>query len=126
MRDAANGLREVTAMELTVIVFMLVLFALVGLAVKMYDLKRKRDGEAVAAQARVSDALLMDPTLGTLPLTPTARVPLWKGSPLIVDIRGAVPRSELRDAALALARREVARDRSDFLIEDHIAVKRAA
>jgi hypothetical protein len=121
-----KGRREVTAMELTVIVFMLVLFTLLGLVVKMYDLKRKRDGEAVAAQARVSDALLMDPMLGNLPLIPTARVPLWKGSPLIVDIRGAVPRSELRDAALALARREVARDRSDFQIEDHIAVKRAA
>ena len=113
-------------MELTVIGFMVVLGVLLALAVKMYDLKRKRDEEAVAAQARLSDALLMDPMLGNLPLTPTAHLPLWKGSPLIVDIRGAVPRSELRDAALALARREVARSRSDFQIEDHIAVKHAA
>lgn len=113
-------------MELTVIVVMLGLGVLLGLAVKLYDLKRKRDEEAVAAQARVSDALLMDPTLGGLPLTPTAHVPLWKGSPLVVDITGAVPRTELRDAALDLARREVARGRSDFRIEDHIAVQRAA
>lgn len=113
-------------MEIIVIGAMLVLGVLLGLAVKIYDLKRKREEEAVAAQARVSDALLMDAALAGLPLTPTARLPLWKGSPLVLDITGVVPRTELREAALDLAKRELGRSRSDFRIEDRIAVDRGA
>lgn len=113
-------------MEIIVVTTMLILVVMLGVAVKLYDLKRKREEEAVAAQARVSDALLMDSTLAGLPLTPTAHLPLWKGSPLVVEIKGAVPRPELRDAAVDLARREMGRSRSDFRIEDHIAVDHAA
>lgn len=112
-------------MEIIVVATMLILVVLLGLAVKLYDLKRKREEEAVAAQARVSDALLMDATLAGLPLTPTAHLPLWKGSPLVVEIKGAVPRPELREAAVDVAKREMGRSRSDFLIEDHIAVNPA-
>ncbi|HEY7433781.1 MAG TPA: hypothetical protein VIE41_01465 [Methylomirabilota bacterium] len=113
-------------MEIIVVATMLILVVMLGIAVKLYDLKRKREEEAVAAQARVSDALLMDATLAGLPLTPTAHLPLWKGSPLVVEITGAVPRPELRDAALDLAKREMGRSRSDFRVEDHIAVDPAA
>ncbi|HZP36260.1 MAG TPA: hypothetical protein VFE48_07180 [Methylomirabilota bacterium] len=109
-------------MEIIVVAAMLILVVLLGVAVKLYDLKRKRDEEAVAAQARVSDALLMDSALSGLPLTPTAHVPLWKGSPLIVEISGAVPRSELRTAALEVASKEIARSRSDFAVHDKITV----
>lgn len=112
-------------MEILVVAILLLLTVLLGLAVKLYDLKRKREEEAVAAQARVSDALLMDATLAGLPLTPTAHLPLWKGSPLVVEITGAVPRPELREAAVDVAMREVGRSRKDFRIEDHIAVNSA-
>jgi hypothetical protein len=105
-------------MEIIVVATMLILVVLLGFAVKLYDLKRKREDEAVAAQARVSDALLMDATLAGLPLTPTAHLPLWKGSPLVVEITGAVPRVELREAAVDV----MGRSRSDFRIEDRIAV----
>jgi hypothetical protein len=113
---------EVTTMEIIVVAAMLALVVLIGIAVKLYDLKRKREEEAVAAQARISDALLMDSTLSGLPLTPTAHVPLWSGTPLTLEIRGAVPRSELREAAVDVARREMARSRPDFRIEDRISV----
>jgi hypothetical protein len=122
MGDAPRRITEVTAMEIIVVAAMLSLVVLLGIAVKLYDLKRKREEEAVAAQARVSDALLMDATLAGLPLTPTAHVPLWKGTPLVVEITGAVPRSELRTAAVDVARREIARSRSDFQVEDRIKV----
>ena len=112
-------------MEIIVVGTILILVVLLGFAVKLYDLKRKREDEAVTAQARVSDALLMDATLAGLPLTPAAHLPLWKGSPLVVEITGAVPRPELREAAVDVAKREMGRSRSDFLIEDHIAVKPA-
>lgn len=109
-------------MEIIVVATMLLLIVLLGGAVKLYDLKRKREDEAVAAQARVSDALLMDATLAGLPLTPTAHLPLWRGTPLVVEITGAVPRPELREAAVDVAKREIGRSRSDFQIEDRIAV----
>lgn len=109
-------------MEIIVVAAMLSLVVLLGIAVKLYDLKRRREEEAVAAQARVSDALLMDATLAGLPLTPTAHLPLWKGTPLVVEIRGAVSKPELRTAAVDVARREISRSRSDFQVEDHIKV----
>jgi hypothetical protein len=37
-----------------------------------------------------------------------------------------VPRAELREAALDVAKRELGRSRSDFRIEDRIAVDRGA
>jgi hypothetical protein len=117
-----SGATEVTSMEIIVVAAMLSLVVLLGIAVKLYDLKRKREEEAVAAQARVSDALLMDATLAGLPLTPTAHLPLWKGTPLVVEITGAVPKAELRTAAVDVARREISRSRSDFQVEDHIEV----
>ena len=112
-------------MEMTVVaLMMLALVVVVGVSVKLSDLKRKREEEAVAAQAGIADALLMDSTLAALPLTPTAHLPLWKGSPLILEIKGAVPSPELREAAVEVATREIARSRPDFLIEDHILVDR--
>ena len=74
---------------IAVALMMLALLVVVGVSVKLYDLKRKREEEAVAAQARIADALLMDSTLAPLPLTPTAHLPLWKGSPLILVWRSA-------------------------------------
>jgi len=109
-------------MEIIVVATMLLVVVLLGVAVKLYDLKRKREDEAVAAQARISDALLMDANLAGLPLTPTAHLPLWRGTPLVVEITGAVPRPELREAAVDVAKREIGRSRSDFQIEDRIAV----
>jgi hypothetical protein len=122
MGDAPPEALEVTTMEIIVVAAMLSLVVLLGIVVKLYDLKRKREEEAVAAQARVSDALLMDATLSGLPLTPTAHLPLWRGTPLVVEITGAVPRPELRTAAMDVARREISRSRSDFQVEDRIQV----
>lgn len=56
-----------------VIAMLLILAALV----KILDLNR--EGEAVVVQAQISDAVLRDPNLFSLPITPTAHVPLWKG-----------------------------------------------
>jgi len=120
------GPREETTMEIIVVAAMLSLVVLLGIAVKLYDLKRKREDDAVAAQARVSDALLMDAALSGMPLIPTAHLPLWKGTPMVVEISGAVAKAELRTAAMDVATREISRSRSDFRIEDHIRVDPAA
>ena len=54
------------------------LLLLIGLIAKILDLRLKRDGEVVAVKGVISDALGGDPELFELPLTATARVPLWK------------------------------------------------
>src|SRR5436190_6034301 len=67
------------------------LLVVVGVLVKVFDLRRKREAEAVHLQAQISDALLRDPNLFGLPITPTAHAPLWSGTPVTVEITGEVP-----------------------------------
>ena len=59
-------------MEIIVVATMLLVVVLLGVAVKLYDLKRRREDEAVAAQARISDALLMDANLADIPASAAA------------------------------------------------------
>src|SRR5947209_12057356 len=47
------------------------LLVIIGVVVKVFDLKQKRESEAVQLQAQLSDALLREPSLAGLPLTPT-------------------------------------------------------
>src|SRR5207248_3242084 len=101
------------------------LLVLVGIAVKVYDRKRKRDAEAVHLQAQVSDALMRDARLAGLVLTPTARVPAWGSGPATIEIGGEVPDPAMRDAVLRVAREEAARLRPDVQIVDHLSVRHA-
>jgi hypothetical protein len=89
---------------------------------KVLDLKRKRETEAALLQAQVSDALLRDARFGELSVTPTARVPLWSGSPATIELAGWVPTPDLHEAVLRLARSEATRVRHDLIIEDRVAV----
>jgi hypothetical protein len=96
------------------------LLLVVGIAVKLYDRKRKRDAEAVHLQAQVSDALMRDAGLAGLLLTPTAHV---RGSEALIEITGEVPDSITRETALRIAREEAARVRPDVRIVDKISVR---
>jgi hypothetical protein len=93
----------------------------VGVMVKLYDLRRKREDEAVALQARLSDALLADPSLSSLPLVPTVRIPM-RGSPVTVEIVGTVPRPEFRQAAVDLVVREAARSVKSYRVDARISI----
>jgi hypothetical protein len=101
------------------------LLVLVGIAVKLYDRKRKRDAEAVHLQAQVSDALMRDARLAGLVLTPTANVPTWGSGAATIEVSGEVPDAAMRDAALRIARDEAARLRSDVQIVDRLSVRHA-
>jgi len=90
--------------------------------VKMFDLRSKRQSEAMLLQASISDAMLRDPMLCRLPVTATAHVPLWRGTPVTVAITGRVPSDDLRRAAVRLVEREGQRLRPDVRIESRIAV----
>lgn len=107
---------------LTAAIIVAVLLVLLAVAVKLFDLKRKRESEEVHLQAQISDALLRDPALFGLPVTPSAQVPLWTGSPATIEVAGEVPSTEVRDAVLRIVTEEALRIRPDFQIEDRLAV----
>ena len=98
------------------------LLVIVGIGVKLYDRKRRREADAVHLQAQISDALLREQALFGMPITPTAHVPFFGGSPAVIEVTGHVPSTEAREAAMRLIRAEAARIRPDFTIEDKLAV----
>jgi hypothetical protein len=95
-------------------------------SVKLYDLKRTREAEGVHLQAQVSDALLRYPSLFGLPVTPTAQVPWWSGTPVRLEVVGRVPTSETRERVLRLVEDEARRIRSDVEIVDRLQVDASA
>jgi len=107
------------------VILLIGLFAIVGIAVKVFDRRRKRNDQAVQIQARIADALLLDPALVNVPVAATVHLPTWGKGPARIEVRGHVPRPELRDATLELVRREAQASGVAFDIEDHVAVEQA-
>lgn len=91
-------------------------------AVTLYDLSRRRTEDAVALQARISDALMTERSLSGLAVTPTVRMPLWDRGPVEVELTGSVPRPALRQVAVDLALREVGATGRTCSLQDRIAV----
>ena len=114
------------APTLTVFLLLFALLVIVGIGVKLYDLKRKREAEAVHLQAQVSDALLRDQTLFGLAVTPTAHVPWWSGTPAHIDVCGRVPTAEARERALRIVEQEARSVRSDVDVADRLEVETMA
>lgn len=96
------------------------LLLVVGVAVTLYDRKRKRDAKAVHLQAQVSDALMRDAGLAGLLVTPTAHI---RGGEAVVEISGEVPDETTHETALRIAREEAARVRPDVRVVDKISVR---
>jgi hypothetical protein len=108
---------------LTVFLLLFGLLVLVGIGVKLYDLKRKREAEAVHLQAQVSDALLRDPTMFGLAVTPTAHVPWWSGTPARLEVTGRVPTPDARERALRIVEQEARSLRDDVIVMDKLEVE---
>jgi len=113
-------------MEPFVIAAAVLCVLLLGLAVKLTDLKRRRASEAAQVQGHLSDALLAEPALSRLPVVPTVQVPLWRGSPAIVQLTGQVPTIELWTAVIVLVEQEAARIRPDVHIYDGLTIAATA
>ena len=118
--DSAGG--SSTAVLVLLVIGLLVI---IGVGVKLYDLKRKRELEGVHLQARVSDALMREPDLINLAVTPTASVPWWSGTPVRLEVIGRVPSPESRDQVLRLVEREAKQVRQDVTIADRLQVDAA-
>jgi len=104
---------------------LIVLLAAMILVAKAYDLSRKREELAVSLEARISNSLLADPSLSSLPVVPRVSIPLWRGSPVLIEMTGSVPRSQLRHAALELTLREATRSGRTYRLEDRILIDSA-
>jgi hypothetical protein len=118
--EAGNGGWVVAA------IMVLGLLVVIGALVKIYDLRRKRETEAVHLQAQISDALLRDPNLFGLPVAATAHAPLWSGTPVTIELTGEVTDTHQRFAVERIARAEAMRIRPDVEIVDHLSVRAAA
>ncbi len=112
--DASTGFVLVSAVIL--------LLLIVGIGVKLYDRAQKRDQDAAALQARISDALMTDPMLSRLPITATIHISLWNGRPVMVEVTGTAPRAGLRQAAVDLVLREALRTGKTARLVDRITV----
>jgi hypothetical protein len=96
------------------------LIIVVGLIVKFYDAKRKREEEGVVLQARLSDALLLHPSLARMPVVASVHMPLWRGSPPVVELKGTVSNQAAREIAIQVVEREL--DGFNARLEDEIFV----
>ncbi len=114
----SGGAGSPVAMVLVIVAALVI----VGIGVKLYDLRRRRESEAVQLQARISDALMREQLFFGVPITATARAPLWRRSPATIEVAGQVPSPQVRETALRIVRAEAGRIRSDFQIEDRLAV----
>jgi len=93
-------------------------------AMTLYDRRRKRTEEAVALEARISDALMLERSLSGFPLTPAVRMSFWGRGSVTVELTGSVPRPALRQAAIDLVFLEVERTGRACSLQDRIAVRR--
>jgi hypothetical protein len=118
----SNAAQSGSETTVVVIATLLGILVVLGAVIKLLDLKRKREGETVVVQARISDAILRDSRFFNLPITPTARVPLWKGTPVTVEVAGQVPSEDVREAVNRLVEREASQLAEDVRIESRIGV----
>ena len=100
---------------------MVVLFAVVAVIVKTMDRRRKRNEDAVQLQARIADAMLLDPVLGKLALTASVTAPL-SGAQATIEVHGEAPSPAIRDEALRLVIREATASGLPFHVEDRMTV----
>ena len=102
------------------------LLLIVGIGVKIWDAKRKREAEAVHLQSQISDALLREQDFFGLAITPTVHPPFRKGGPMRIEVTGQAPSAAVRDAALRIVRDEALRMGAIFEIEDRVEIAPAA
>ncbi len=105
---AASGNAASTVLTL---VFLAVVVAAIVVVARYLTNRRKRREDAVILQAHLSDAIYREGLLRGLMITPTARVPVWRGSPVTIEVAGEVPTPELRETVLQLVRTELSKGR---------------
>jgi hypothetical protein len=99
-----------------------ILLAVVIAAIRLYDMKRQQEDSAMLLQAKLSDALLVEPSLSHSPITATVHAPLRSRAPIVIDIAGPARTPEMRDRVLRVVARETAGARREVQIVDRMIV----
>ena len=99
---------------------LLALIVAIGIAVKIYDAKRKREEQGIALQGQLSDTLLLTPGLTGMPVVANVHMPLRRGAPPIVELKGKVLTPDARETAVQVVQRELGGTNAQ--LEDHIIV----
>jgi hypothetical protein len=99
---------------------MAAMLVIVGIGVKIWDRRRKREAEAVHLQSQLSDALLREADFFGLAITPTV-TGVSGGTPR-VEVTGRAPSATVRDAALRIVRDECQRTGHQCELVDHIEI----
>ena len=108
--------------SVAILAVVLLVLVSIGVAVKVFDHKRKREEEAVSLQSQISDALLLDRSLVGLPITAVASSSLWDRGPVVIAITGTVPTPEQREAVMRLGGQELSRRPTIARVEDRLVV----
>jgi hypothetical protein len=103
-------------------VFLVALLALTLITAKLHYMKRRREDQAVALQARLFDVLFTEPLIAHFPIMLTVRVPFVRYPQAEIMLTGIVPTPALREAVLRLVHREVASLVDTYRIEDCLVV----
>jgi hypothetical protein len=67
----------------------------------------------------------MDPLLKAAAVVPTVHAPMWKSSPLRIEVSGSVPSPEMRERAIHIVQQEATRMAQyarDVEIDDRLSV----
>ena len=104
------------------LILIVALLAGLVLAVRVMDLRRKRQAQATAIEGQISDALMGDPRLAGTVLTALAHVPLSTHSAPTVEVRGEVESPELAETAVRIVRQELLRHHQEGRVEERIFV----
>jgi hypothetical protein len=99
-----------------------ILLAVLITAIRLYDAKRRQEDSAMTLQARLSEALLQEPSLSDFPITATVYAPLRRRAPVVVDVAGPVASPALRDTVLRIVSRETAGIGREARIDDRMVV----
>ncbi len=116
---AASGSTVSTILTL---VFLAAIVIAIVVVVRYVAARRKRIEEAVIFQSQLTDTIFRQAPLHGLVITPTARVPRWRGSPVTIEVTGEVPTPELREEVMRIVRAEVWRLRPDVITVDHLFI----
>ncbi len=104
------------------VTILLVVLSAIGVGVKLYDLKRRREVAVLPLPSRIADALLLEPALAGLAVVASVSGSFWRRSAVLVTVTGSVPTPAVRDAVMRLVERELLRRQYGARVVDRIVI----
>src|SRR5262245_60970544 len=117
---AASSADWATGIAIVAVILLVVIG--IGVAVKLYDVKRRRTEENAALQSLLSEALMLERSFTSLPVAAFVSRSVRPRSPVVIAVRGSVPTPELREAVMRLVKQEAFRRHPGAQVQDRLLV----